>query len=203
MFLLALGRPSDAELVRRFQAGDRRAFHEIVLRYQDRVFRLCVRWLGDAAVAEETAQDIFVALFRALPSFRGEAQLSTFVFRVAVNHNKNRRAYRRRRHDGEHEQVDAPATEDRPGRQIAAEQPEAADVVFRSQAERLVHQALDMLDEETRQILLLRDVEDLPYEEIAEILDLPRGTVKSRLHRARAQLAVVLGRQLAPEDVNG
>jgi RNA polymerase sigma-70 factor, ECF subfamily len=203
MFLLALGRPSDAELVRRFQGGDRHAFREIVLRYQDRIFRLCVRWLGDPAVAEETAQDIFVALFRALPGFRGEAQLSTFVFRVAVNHNKNRRAYRRRRHEGEHESLDAPGTDERPARQVAADQPEAADVVFRSQAERLVHAALDMLDEETRQILLLRDVEDLPYEEIAEILDLPRGTVKSRLHRARAQLAVVLGRQLASEDVNG
>jgi RNA polymerase sigma-70 factor (ECF subfamily) len=203
MVLLAQGPPPDEELIRRFKGGDRDAFAEIVRRYEDRVFTLCFRWLGEAQVAEETAQEVFIALFRSLPAFRGDAMLSTFVWRVAVNHCKNRRLYRKRRHEGEHEPIDTPVAEDRPVRQLAAENPEPEAGLFREEASRLVQAALDMLDEETRQIILLRDVEDLPYEEIADILELPRGTVKSRLHRARAQLAAVLSRRIAPEDVNG
>ena len=198
-----MSRTSDDELVERFKAGDRGAYAEIVTRYQDRVYTLCLRWLDVSSVAEEVAQDVFLALFRSLPNFRGESLLSTFIWRVAVNHCKNRRLYRKRRHENEHESFDAPEREDRPARQYASDQPDADAAVFREQAGRLVQAALDTLDEETRQIILLRDVEDLPYEEIADILELPRGTVKSRLHRARAQLAAVLARRLTAADVNG
>ncbi len=198
-----MSRPSDDELVDRFKAGDRGAYAEIVTRYQDRVYTLCLRWLDVSTLAEETAQDVFLALFRSLPNFRGESQLSTFIWRVAVNHCKNRRLYRKRRHENAHDSFDAPERDDRPARQYAADQPDADAGVFREQAGRLVQAALDTLDEETRQIILLRDVEDLPYEEIADILELPRGTVKSRLHRARAQLAAVLARRLSAADVNG
>lgn len=196
-------RTSDDELVERFKAGDRGAYAEIVTRYQDRVYTLCLRWLDTSSIAEEVAQDVFLALFRSLPNFRGESQLSTFIWRVAVNHCKNRRLYRKRRREQDHESFEGDSREDRPARQYAADQPEAEAGIFRRQASKLVAEALDTLDEETRQIILLRDVEDLPYEEIADILELPRGTVKSRLHRARAQLAAVLVRRLSAADVNG
>jgi RNA polymerase sigma-70 factor, ECF subfamily len=201
VFLFALG-PSDEELVRRFHSGDREAFSELVRRYQDRVYTLCLRWMHEPAVAEEVAQDVFIALFRSLHGFRGEAKLSTWVFRVATNHCKNRRIHQHRRAHDRHEPLEGNNPDpDGPTRQLADEGPGTDRRIQRSEAERLLHQALDKLDENHRAILLLRDVEDLSYEEIAEILDLPRGTVKSRLHRARAELARVLGRELGPEDV--
>lgn len=197
-----MGHPvPDAELVRRFKEGDRSAFAELVHRYQDRVYTLCHRWMGDPVVAEEVAQDVFLALFRSLGNFRGDAQLSTWVYRVVVNHCKNRRLYRRRRQLDHHEPLEGEPREDGAERQIADEGPGTDAPLHASQAEVLLQEALDHLDEEQRQILVLREVQDLSYEEIADILELPRGTVKSRLHRARLELAAVLARKLKKEDV--
>lgn len=199
----AVGRVSEEALVAQLQRGDRAAFAELVHRYQDRVYTLCLRWVGAPAVAEEIAQDVFLALFRALPAFRGESKLSTFVFRIAVNHCKNRRLYGRRRHEAAHDTLEPDPERGHPAPQVADGGASAEAGVFASEAGRLVQEALGSLDASTRQIILLRDVEDLPYEDIAEILDLPRGTVKSRLHRARAELARTLAQRLSPEDVTG
>lgn len=199
--LLALFATTDDELVRRFKGGDLTAFSEIVKRYQDRVFTLCLRWLGEREAAEETTQDVFLALYRSLHEFRGESQLSTWIFRVATNHCKNRRMYRIRRAHDRHEPLDAPGTEDAPPRQIPDAGPGTDAGLHRSEAEEILAKGLAQLDETHRSILVLRDIEDLSYEEIADILSLPRGTVKSRLHRARAELARVLGRWLGPGDV--
>lgn len=196
------GLPPDDELVQRFQGGDVQAFSDLVTRYQDRVFTLCLRWMGDPVVSEEVAQDVFIALYRSLDRFRGEARLSTWIYRVTVNHCKNRRLYRKRRKMKEHEPLEGRfAEEDGPVRQFPAEGPGTDAVVHRSEAERLLQEALDLLDEDHRSIIVLRDVEDLSYDEIASILDLPKGTVKSRLHRARAELARTLSRSLGPEDI--
>ena len=194
---------SDAELVGRFKEGDRDAYAEIVRRYQDRVFSLCVRMMGDREVAEEVAQDVFVARFRSLESFRGDAQLSTWIYRVAINHCKNRRLYRRRRKMERHEALEGEPrdAEDGPTRQIADEGPGADASLHAREASDVLRQALEQLDEEQRNIIVLRDVQDLAYEEIADILGLARGTVKSRLHRARASLAKVLARRISREDV--
>lgn len=194
---------ADAELVARFQRGDRRAFDQIVTRYQARIYSLCVRWLNDPAAAEEQAQDVFVAAFRALGNFRNECSLSTWLFRIAVNHCRNQRLYRMRRAYGRHETFDAPRDDDDgPVRQLADEDAPLADRrLDRTQAGELVQAALAELDEDHRQILILRDVEDLAYEDIADILDLPRGTVKSRIHRARAELAQKLARRVRAADV--
>lgn len=197
---LRLAGPTDADLVDRFQHGDRRAFDAIVQRYQDRVYTLCRRWLDDAEGAEETAQDVFIALYRALPGFRGESQLSTYVFKIALNHCRNHRLYRTRRGWRRHEPI-GPQADDAPERQIPDEAASSDAGVHRAEAGSLVTAALARLDEEHRQILLLRDVEDLPYDEIADILDLPRGTVKSRIHRARAELAAILSRTIGREDL--
>lgn len=194
---------SDAELVRRFKDGDREAYAEIVRRYQDRVFTLCLKWMGDRQVAEEVAQDVFLALYRSLERFRGDAQLSTWVYRVVINHCKNRRLYRRRRHMEQHEALDGEPrdADEGPGRQLADEGPGTDAPLHAREAGELLQRALAQLDEEQRHIVVLRDVQDLSYEEISDILELPRGTVKSRLHRARSQLAAVLSRRISREDV--
>ena len=197
-----MGHPvPDAELVRRFKEGDRAAFAEVVHRYKDRVYTLCLRWMGDPNTAEEVAQDVFLALYRSLGSFRGDAQLSTWIYRVVVNHCKNRRLYRRRRQMDQHEALEGEGRDDQPARQIADEGPGTDAPLHANQAEELLRAALDHLDEEQRQIIVLREVQDLSYEEIADILELPRGTVKSRLHRARLELATILSRRLKKEDV--
>jgi RNA polymerase sigma-70 factor (ECF subfamily) len=194
---------ADGDVVERFIAGDRGAFDELVGRYQSRVYSLCLRWLSDAEVAEETAQDVFVAAFRALGGFRGECTFSTWIFRIAVNHCRNARLYRMRRAWGRHETFDSlPGDDDVPTRQFADEAaPQADRGIHGREAGTIVQVALAELDDEHRQILILRDVEDLAYEDIADILDLPRGTVKSRIHRARAELAQKLARKVGAADV--
>jgi RNA polymerase sigma-70 factor (ECF subfamily) len=198
---LRMAGPTDVDLVARFKAGDRSAFNEIVRRYQDRVYSLCYRWLNEAEAAEETAQDVFLALFRSLATFRGDATLSTFLFKITLNHCRNRRAHRARRAWGRHEPLTRVGDDDAPPREVADEGPAPDRGTTAREANAIITEALAALDEDHRQILLLRDVEDLSYEEIADILDLPRGTVKSRLHRARAELAVALGRRVRAQDV--
>lgn len=199
--LLALLAPSDEELVRRFKAGDREAFSELVRRYQDRVYTLCLRWMGDAATAEDVAQEVFLSLYKSLMDFRGDAKLSTWIFRVATNHCKNRRIHLIRRAADRHEPLEGLSRDDAPPREIADEKAGTDRGLHRSEAEQLIQTALAALDETHRSVVVLRDIEDLSYEEIAEILELPRGTVKSRLHRARADLARILGRVIGPKDV--
>lgn len=194
---------SDGELVRRFKEGDRGAFDQIVHRYKDRVYALCIRWMGDREVADEVAQDVFLALFKSLAGFRGDAQLSTWVYRVVINHCKNRRLYRRRRHLDHHEPIDPEPSEDGgPGRQLADDGPGTDARLHATQAGSLLERGLAALDEDQRQIILLREMQDLSYEEISDLLGLPRGTVKSRLHRARLELAAILGRSIKKEDVS-
>jgi len=200
--LAVIGRTTDVELVARFKEGDREAFAEIVRRHQHRVYSLALRWMRDDQLALDVSQDVFVALFRALPDFRGDAKLSTWVYRVVVNHCKNRQLYRRRRKMDRHESIDASdRDDDAPRRQLASEGPGPDASRVRTDAQRLIHDALGKLDEDQRAIVVLRDIEDRTYEEIAQIMSIPRGTVKSRLHRARTQLAAVLSRQLDKGDV--
>jgi RNA polymerase sigma-70 factor (ECF subfamily) len=194
---------SDAELVERFKGGERRAFNEITRRYQNKVYGICFRWLGNEQIASEVAQDVFVSAFRALKNFRGESKLSTWLYRIAINHCKNRRLYQRRRHTHKHESLDKPIgdEEDSRRRELPSEEPMPDASTHQSEAQHVLQAALEQLDEEQRFIIVLRDMEDRSYEEIAELLKLPRGTVKSRLHRARSQLAKLLTRRLKLEDV--
>lgn len=200
--LLGMARgPTDDELVRRFKAGDRSAYALLVSRYQNRVFTLCLRWIGHRQVAEETAQDVFLALYRSLANFRGESKVSTWIYRVAVNHCKNRRLYRRRRAHDRHDPLEGPDRDDAPPRQLAGKGPGTDVSIHRSEAERVIHDALDKMEDSFSTIIVLRDIENLSYDEIATILDLPKGTVKSRLHRARAELAKIVSRTIGPGDV--
>jgi RNA polymerase sigma-70 factor (ECF subfamily) len=199
VFASVLGQPPDEELVRRSQAGDARAYGELVRRYQDRIYSLCLRWLRSPDLAEELAQDTFVSAWRGIGSFRGEARFSTWIFRIAVNLCKNKRLYNQRRAYDRHDPADSPGEE----RSVQLVDPSAGTdrETHRSEAERLLQAALADLDEGYRAIILLRDIEGMDYGEIASLLDLPVGTVKSRLHRARGHLAAVLHKGARPDDV--
>src|SRR5579863_2324363 len=182
---------TDARLVERLVARDERAFATLVRSYERRVFSLLLRMIGNRAEAEDLAQEVFVQVFKAIGSFRGEAKLSTWIYRIAINLCKNRSKYLRARHSGQEVELDSLKEQlpmgDAKGANVAqVERPD--EMVSGKQVERIVQNAILELEPSFRECLVLRDVEDLSYEEIGAITGLPEGTVKSRIHRARAQL---------------
>jgi RNA polymerase sigma-70 factor (ECF subfamily) len=181
----------EPRFVKRLIARDEQAFSELVKAYERRVFALVVRMIGNSAEAEELAQDVFVQVFKAIGTFRGESKLSTWIYRIAINICKNRSKYLKVRHTNEQEELQAledrvPMGEARGSNVAQIERPD--EMVAGRQVERIVQQAILELEPSFRECLVLRDVEDLSYEEIGAITGLPEGTVKSRIHRARAQL---------------
>ncbi|HEX9297607.1 MAG TPA: sigma-70 family RNA polymerase sigma factor [Polyangiaceae bacterium] len=183
--------PNEARFIERLRARDERAFNDLVKRYERRVFGLLLRLIGRRDEAEDLAQEVFVQVFKAIGSFRGEAKLSTWIFRIAVNLSKNRTKYLARRRadsqdhfDGVGDEMPLHGAKDSTMGRIA--RPD--ELVSGMQLEVIVERSIAELDAEFREVLILRDVEDMSYEEIAEITGLADGTVKSRLHRARLQL---------------
>lgn len=184
--------PSDEELVAVYVDAARSryaredAFRDLVTRYQRRVFAICVRELGDRSDAEDATQDTFVHLARKAHQFRGDSRWSTFVYRVAVNACR----------DLQRRQARRPQTpvEDVTQAQVAAGMtPDVApDEVAARETALQVQEALATLDELSRTLIVLCAIEGLSYPEAAEVLDMPVGTIKSRVFRARAQLAEVL-----------
>ncbi len=182
---------NEQRLVERLRQRDERAFNELVRAYEARVFGLVLRMLGRRDEAEDVAQEVFVQVFKAIDQFRGDSKLSTWVFRITVNLCKNRTKYLSRRHDGAHGELDAMeahAPLDLAKGSSVAHVARPDEELSGRQIEAIVQRAIAGLEPDFREVLLLRDVEDLSYEQIAEITGLPDGTVKSRIHRARAQL---------------
>jgi RNA polymerase sigma-70 factor, ECF subfamily len=196
-------RTGDHKLVQRLKRRDEAAFTELVRLYQDRVFGLTYRMLGDRAEAEDLAQEVFVTVFKSIDGFRGDAQLGTWIYRVAANHCKNRLKYlARRARAAQREYTDdhhASDTAQGPSARIAG--PEATAVG--RQTEGLVREALASLPEDQRELIVLRDVENLSYDEIREVTGLLEGTIKSRLHRARLALQKRMGALGAPATDEG
>ncbi len=178
-------------LIRRLQQRDERAFEEVVRLYQHKVFNLVYRMIGNAEEAEDIAQEVFVTVFKAIDSFRGESKFSTWLYRIAANHCKNRIKYLGRRSYKATGELDEAAEREMQGAQPSAMRPhvDGPDAVLEGlQLERMVQSGIAALDEEHRVLIVLRDVEDLSYDEIGAITGLAEGTVKSRLHRARLAL---------------
>lgn len=174
----------EAELVARVRAGDRRAFEELVITYQHRVFGVAARMLGNRAEAEEIAQETFLRAHRALPEFRGEARLSTWLPAIASRLCLNRLASPDRRLARDDDALAA----------APSHEPDAATALERSELDTALRDAIAALPEERRIVVILRDIEGLSYEEIAEALAVQPGTVRSRLHRARMDLKAKLER---------
>jgi RNA polymerase sigma-70 factor (ECF subfamily) len=183
--------PDEQRFIERLIARDERAFNELVELYGDRVFRLMLRMLARKDEAEDMAQEVFVQVFKAIHQFRGDAKLGTWIYRVAVNLCKNRGKYLSRRHSGSEDELDAladraPLAE---AKGVTSGELSGPDQMVQGyQVEAIVRRCILELEAEFREVLILRDVEELSYEEIGEITGLPEGTVKSRLHRARAML---------------
>jgi RNA polymerase sigma-70 factor, ECF subfamily len=178
-------------LLRRLRRGEERAFAELVHQNQDRVFDLVFRMLGDREEALDLSQEVFVSIHAAVARFRGESRLSTWIFRVAKNHCLNRLKYLSRRERGRSTEIS-----DVPESVLEAHAPSQRpdDAVAVGETRALVQRAIAELDEEHRLLVVLRDVEGLSYHEIAAITEQPEGTVKSRLHRARAALAEIIAK---------
>ena len=187
-------------LLGRLRDRDERAFREMVEEHQDRIYNLLYRMIGSKEEAEELAQDVFVTVFKTIDQFRGESKLSTWLYRVAANHCKNRIKYLSRRHDrdtGELDEIAERAAVAQGGEPIGAAQIRSPERALEgAETERLVQAAIAELDEEQRLVVILRDIEELAYEEIVAITGLPEGTVKSRLHRARLALKEKLAKHM-------
>src|SRR2546427_2386295 len=182
------GRTGDeASLLDRLRRGDPRAFEDLVIAYQHRVFGVALRMLGNRAEAEEVAQEVFLRVHKAIGDFRGEAKLSTWLYAIASRLCLNRLASGERRAVREGEETLTRLASGRPG---------PGDELERNELEAALHRAIAELPEERRIVVVLRDLEGLAYEEIAAALELELGTVRSRLHRARMDLKAKLERFL-------
>jgi RNA polymerase sigma-70 factor (ECF subfamily) len=174
---------NDLDFIKRFKDGDTSAFGEIVLKYQDRIYNLCRHMLGNAHDAEDAAQDAFLKAYQALPKFQPDASLYTWLYRIATNtciDYKRKPVFEslfRSSADGEE------LVHDR-----ASDEPSPERLYQSRQVDQALREGLGKLSPKLRAIIILKEVEGLSYEEIAEALDISLGTVKSRISRAREEL---------------
>ncbi|HEX8097008.1 MAG TPA: sigma-70 family RNA polymerase sigma factor [Pyrinomonadaceae bacterium] len=180
---------SDEQIVERAQAGDAEAFGEIVRRWERRIYGLAYGMLGREEDARDATQETFISAFRSLRSFRGEAKVSSWLHRIAVNQCITRQ--RRAKVRGETAFDDAGAEADGASFFAPAQESPARAVESRERAE-TVRRAVSALPAELRQVILMKEFEELTFQEIAEALDLPLSTVKSRLYTALKQLQMRL-----------
>lgn len=197
---------SDLSLVQLAQRGDSTAFDALVLRYQHKVVKLILRYVRDAAEAEDIAQEAFIKAYRALPRFRGDSAFYTWLYRIAINTAKNALAARGRSpiaYDLDADESEHSADLRHNMRDMAT--PEAMALTEEIRA--TVNSAMDQLPEDLRTAIVLRELEGLSYEEIAAAMDCPVGTVRSRIFRAReaidARLREVLDGGLGRGEVVG
>ena len=174
---------SDQQLVERVQAGDKSAFDLLVRKYQHRVLKLVSRFVSDAAEAEDVAQEAFLKAYRALASFRGDSAFYTWLYRIAINTAKNALVSNRRRPVDFDLDLQDPEQYDRHARLKEGDTPEG--VLLTEEIRSVVEKAMEQLPEDLRTAIVLRELEGLSYEEIAEAMDCPVGTVRSRIFRAR------------------
>lgn len=186
--------PCDAELIAACRDGRKTAFDTLVGRHQDRAYSLAYRLTGNGDDAAEAVQEAFLKAWRAMDRFKGEASFYTWFYRIVVNVVRSRQRFRAVR-PVEHS-LDAPRRNSYGGNglgaHIAARGPDPAETAGRRERKALVENGLARLDPENRMLIVLRDIQGHNYGEIAEVLECPRGTVKSRLHRARKALRAVL-----------
>jgi len=174
---------NDRQLVARVQKGDRRAFDLLVIKYQHRILALVGRFIPDFAEAQDVTQEAFIKAYRALPGFRGDSQFYTWMYRIAVNTAKNYLVSRGRKtptRDIDLEDAEF-FTDEKNLKDI--ETPDS--LLQRDQLQKVVFDAIEALPEELRMAVTLRELDGLSYEEIAEVMDCPIGTVRSRIFRAR------------------
>ena len=187
-------RETDQQLVERAQRGDTRAFDLLVLKYQGRIAALVSRFVNNPSEIEDVTQEAFIKAFRALPKFRGDSAFYTWLYRIAANAAKNYLVAKGRRPSSDADIDDAEFYEDG-GALRDTENPENS--LFGHELAKVVSETLDSLPVELKRALSLREFEGLSYEEIAEVMDCPVGTVRSRIFRARDAIDIKVRAQMS------
>lgn len=187
----AENRPVDL-LVEAFREGKPGAFDAIVRTHQDRVYAFCLRMLADREDALDIAQEVFLSAYRNMAGFRGEASLSTWLLRIAANRSLNRIRQRATRAAREVMSIEPQEDGDSPFQPPGREEDRPDRMMESRETRKILEAAIANLDEDSRMLVLLSDVEGFSYEELSEAVGIPLGTVKSRLHRARMALRKML-----------
>jgi RNA polymerase sigma-70 factor, ECF subfamily len=178
-----VGNDVDQQLVERVQKGDKRAFDLLVLKYQHKIFAVISRFIRDHAEVQDVAQDAFIKAYRALPNFRGESAFYTWMYRIAINTAKNYLVARNRRPPAS--DLDVEDAEFFAGNDAMHEMNTPERNLLRDELQAVIDQAFRDLPDDLRMAVTLREIDGLSYEEIAEAMDCPIGTVRSRIFRAR------------------
>jgi RNA polymerase sigma-70 factor (ECF subfamily) len=182
---------SDKKLVKRVQKGDKGAFDLLVLKYQHKIVNLVMRYVRDPELALDITQEAFIKAYRALPRFRGESAFYTWMYRIAVNTAKNHLAAQRRRPMDVELDLQDPEQYDLHAKLKETDTPEG--VTLSNELKEIVERAIAALPEDLRTAIILRELEGMSYEEIAQTMECPVGTVRSRIFRARDAIAKKVG----------
>lgn len=174
---------ADSTLVEKVQRGDKKAFDLLVIKYQNRVVNLVSRYVRDPADAQDIAQEAFLKAYRALPNFRGDSAFYTWLYRIAINTAKNYLASKARR--PQEVQPNTPDDETYDIEQALSDEDTPENLLLTDEIQRTILAAIEELPDDLRIAITLREVEGLSYEEIAETMTCPIGTVRSRIFRAR------------------
>ena len=182
---------SDKKLVKRVQKGDKGAFDLLVLKYQHKIVNLVMRYVRDPELALDITQEAFIKAYRALPRFRGDSAFYTWMYRIAVNTAKNHLAAQRRRPMDVELDLQDPEQYDLHAKLKETDTPEG--VTLSNEVKETVERAIAGLPEDLRTAIILRELEGMSYEEIAQTMECPVGTVRSRIFRARDAIAKKVG----------
>jgi RNA polymerase sigma-70 factor (ECF subfamily) len=182
---------SDKKLVERVQKGDKGAFDLLVLKYQHKIVNLIMRYVRDPELALDIAQEAFIKAYRALPRFRGDSAFYTWMYRIAVNTAKNHLAAQRRRPMDIELDLQDPEQYDLHAKLKETDTPEG--LALGNELKEIVERAIAALPEDLRTAIILRELEGMSYEEIAQTMDCPVGTVRSRIFRARDAIGNKVG----------
>jgi RNA polymerase sigma-70 factor (ECF subfamily) len=182
---------TDAQLVRRVQKGDKGAFDLLVLKYQHKIVNLVMRYVRDPDLALDITQEAFLKAYRALPRFRGDSAFYTWLYRIAVNTAKNHLAAVRRRPMDVELDLQDPEQYDLHAKLKETDTPEGINLS--RELHETVEKAIEALPEDLRTAIVLRELDGMSYEEIAQTMDCPVGTVRSRIFRARDAIGKKIG----------
>ena len=182
-------REIDQQLVERAQRGDKQAFDLLVVKYQRKLARLLSQFIRDAAEVEDVTQETFIKAYRSLSSFRGDSAFYTWLYRIGINAAKNFLVAQKRRASTTTNEFDIEVAENFEEGSQLRELNTPENELMSKQIAQTVHQTLQALPEELRSAITLREIEGLSYEEIANIMNCPTGTVRSRIFRAREAIA--------------
>ena len=178
---------SDAQLVKRVQQGDKRAFDLLVVKYQHKIVNLVSRYVRDTDEALDVAQEAFIKAYRALPRFRGDSAFYTWLYRISVNTAKNYLVAAKRRPMDYDLDLQDPEQYDMHARLKTEDTPEA--VVLKDEMQQQINRSIAALPEDLRTAIILREIDGMSYEEIAQTMECPVGTVRSRIFRAREAIS--------------